>query len=44
MVVAWRVLGRDEVGTESDINKLVKSHHLTHDRPAPHLAHIVSPL
>jgi hypothetical protein len=36
MVVTRRVWGRGEVGTESDIYKLVKSHHLTHDRPAPH--------
>jgi len=38
------VLVRDEVGTERDINKLAKSHHLIHDRPVPHLAHTVSPL
>ena len=38
MVVTSQVLGRDEVGTERDINKLAKSHHLIHDPHPLHLA------
>ena len=44
MVVTSQVMGRDEMGTERDISKLAKSHHLIHGRPAPRLGHIISPL